>query len=111
MTFPLFLAPEREPSRFVGFAGNTIDRQSENRSDDSLEAALADARTRIMITRGGRLHLKLDGGAFDPYFARAEAQAMQVEAQTRAALTAQIAMGAMTSAEANQHLQQEQQQP
>jgi len=76
MTFPLFLAPEREPSRFVGFAGNTIDRQSENRSDDSLEAALADARTRIMITRGGRLHLKLDGGAFDPYFARAEAQAM-----------------------------------
>ena len=26
MTFPLFDAPLREPSQFVGFAGNTIDR-------------------------------------------------------------------------------------
>ena len=80
MTFPLFLAPEREPSQFVGFAGNRIDRQSENRSDDALETALADPRTRIMQTRGGRLYLKLgsgpDGGTFDPYFALAEAREM-----------------------------------
>ena len=75
MTFSPFLAPEREPSQFVGFAGNRIDRQSENRSDDSLDAALADPRARIMITRGGRLWLKLDGGTFDPWFALAEARA------------------------------------
>ena len=36
MTFRLFDAPAREPSQFVGFAGNRIDRQSENRSDDSV---------------------------------------------------------------------------
>lgn len=76
MTFPLFLAPEREPSQFVGFAGNRIDRQSENRSEDSLPAALADPRARIMQVRAGRLYLKLDGGAFDPYFTVPEARAM-----------------------------------
>lgn len=76
MTFPLFLAPEREPSQFVGFAGNRIDRQSENRGDDALEIALADPRARIMQTRGGRLYLKLDGGIFDPWFPLAEARAM-----------------------------------
>ena len=76
MTFPLFLAPAREPSQFVGFAGNRIDRQSENRTDDALETALADPRTRIMLTRGGRLHLKLNGGGFDPYFGLDEARAL-----------------------------------
>ncbi len=76
MTFPLILAPEREPSSFVGFAGNRIDRQSENRTDDALETALADPRTRIMQTRGGRLYLKLGDGGFDPYFALADARAM-----------------------------------
>ncbi len=75
MTFPLFLAPEREPSRFVGFAGNRIDRQSENRSDDALEIALADPRTRVLQSRAGRLYLRLNAG-FDAYFAVEEARAM-----------------------------------
>ena len=44
MTFALFDAPLREPSQFVGYAGNTIDRQSEKRSDDSVELALARPR-------------------------------------------------------------------
>lgn len=77
MTFPLFSAPEREPSQFVGFAGNRIDRQSENRTDDSLEIALADPRVRILQTRGGRLYLKLDDeGRFEGYFTLADAVAM-----------------------------------
>ena len=76
MSFSLFSAPEREPSRLVGFAGNRIDRQSENRSDDALETALADPRTRIMQTRGGRLYLKLADGGFDAYFGLGEARAM-----------------------------------
>jgi NAD+ diphosphatase len=75
MTFPLFLAPEREPSRFVGFAGNRIDRQSENRSDDALEVALADPRTRVLQSRSGRLYLRLNGG-FEAYFTVDEARAM-----------------------------------
>ena len=36
MTFALFDAPLREASQFVGYAENTIDRQSEKRSDDSI---------------------------------------------------------------------------
>ncbi|TKT74976.1 NAD(+) diphosphatase [Aquamicrobium sp. LC103] len=76
MTFSLFSAPEREPSQFVGFAGNRIDRQSENRSDDVLEKAFQDPPLRIMQSRAGRLYLKLPGEAFDPYFTLAEARAM-----------------------------------
>ncbi len=76
MTFKLFSAPEREPSQFVGFAGNTIDRQSENRTDDALEKALLDPRLRILQTRGGRLYLKQNGEAFEPYFNLGEAQQM-----------------------------------
>ena len=77
MTFPLFSAPEREPSQFVGFAGNRIDRQSENRTDDSLQVALEDPRVRIIQSRGGRIYLKLDGeGGFDAYFSRADAAVM-----------------------------------
>lgn len=76
MTFFLFSAPEREPSQFVGFSGNRIDRQSENRTDDALENALADPRLRILQTRGGRLYLKLNGNGFDAYFGLANARAM-----------------------------------
>lgn len=76
MNFRLFDAPEREPSQFVGFAGNSIDRQAENRDDQSLGKALADPKTRLMIMRDGRLHLKLVGETFDPYYSLAEAEAL-----------------------------------
>ncbi|RWF64985.1 NAD(+) diphosphatase [Mesorhizobium sp. M4B.F.Ca.ET.190.01.1.1] len=78
MTFRLFDAPLREPSQFVGFAGNTIDRQSETRADDSVEQALADAATRLLLMHGGRLYLKLDGDSFDPWFAAPESQPFKV---------------------------------
>jgi len=69
MSFRLFDAPLREPSQFVGFAGNTIDRQSENRADDSVDKALADLTTRLLLMNGGRLHLKLGtSGSLDPWF-------------------------------------------
>jgi NAD+ diphosphatase len=75
MSFRLFDAPLREPSQFVGFAGNTIDRQSENRADDSIDKALADPTTRLLLMNGGRLHLKLDGGGgLDPWFSAAESE-------------------------------------
>ena len=72
MTFRLFDAPSREPSQLVGFAGNRLDRQSENRADDCVEKALADPRARLMLMREGRLYLKTDGEAFDPWYAAAE---------------------------------------
>lgn len=76
MTFSLFDAPLREPSQFVGFAGNRIDRQSENRADDCVEKALADARARLLLLRDGRLHLKMTGETFSPWFTLAESAAL-----------------------------------
>ncbi|TIW78019.1 MAG: NADH pyrophosphatase, partial [Mesorhizobium sp.] len=78
MSFRLFDAPLREPSQFVGFAGNRIDRQSENRADDAVEKALADQTTRLMLMHAGRLYLKLDDGKFDPWFNVAESETFDV---------------------------------
>ncbi|QND58439.1 NAD(+) diphosphatase [Mesorhizobium huakuii] len=78
MSFRLFDAPLREPSQFVGFAGNTIDRQSENRADDSVDKALANPTTRLLLMNGGRLHLKLgQGDRLDPWFGAAESEPFQ----------------------------------
>jgi NAD+ diphosphatase len=79
MPFPLFSSPEREPSQFVGFAGNIIDRQSESRADDVLEKALSDSRLRVLQSRGGRLYVKLGGTVGDPYFSLHEARALKAE--------------------------------
>ncbi|WP_274630457.1 NAD(+) diphosphatase [Arvimicrobium flavum] len=79
MTFALFDAPLQEPSQFVGFGGNRIDRQAEHRSDDATTRALADPSARLMLMRGGRCYLKLDGAAFDPYFDLAGAEAMRAD--------------------------------
>ncbi|MER9349552.1 NAD(+) diphosphatase [Mesorhizobium sp. M0227] len=79
MSFRLFDAPLREPSQFVGFAGNMIDRQSENRADDSVDKALADPATRLLLMHGGRLYLKLgDSGALDPWFGATESEPFKV---------------------------------
>lgn len=77
MTFPLFDAPLAEPSQFVGFAGNRIDRQSENRADDCVDKARADPRTRLMLMREGRICLKFDGETFDPWHGLAESAVLQ----------------------------------
>lgn len=76
MTFPLFEAPPREPSQFVGFAGNRIDRQSETRSDDSAVAALADPSAKVLLVTGGRICLKINGGGFVSSYTVAECQAL-----------------------------------
>ncbi|RVC40427.1 NADH pyrophosphatase, partial [Mesorhizobium sp. M4A.F.Ca.ET.090.04.2.1] len=78
MPFRLFDAPLREPSQFVGFAGNQIDRQSETRADDSVEQALADPSTRLLLMHGGRLYLKHEDGSFDPWFGATESKAFDV---------------------------------
>jgi NAD+ diphosphatase len=76
MVFRLFDAPLREPSQFVGFAGNRIDRQSENRTDDCVEKALADPSAKLMLVRDGRLFLKLNDANFDCRFDLAESVAL-----------------------------------
>ena len=64
----LFQSPLQEPSRSVAFGGNVLDRQSELRSDDAAERALAEASARLLLMRGGRLYMKLNGEALDPFF-------------------------------------------
>lgn len=74
MPFTLFDAPLQEPSRFVGFGGNQIDRQAEQRADDATKTALSHPNARLMLMRGGRCYLKVDGQSFDPYFDLATAR-------------------------------------
>ena len=76
MRFHLFDAPEREASQFVGFAGNAIDRQSENRKDDDVETALADPACRVMVMGGGRMQLKKTGDGFSAWYGVDEARAL-----------------------------------
>ena len=77
MPFHLFDAPQAEPSKFVGFAGNIIDRQSEKRSDDSAEKALANPSTRLLLMGNGRILLWFNGsGGAAGYFNLAEAVAL-----------------------------------
>jgi NAD+ diphosphatase len=77
MSFRLFDAPEREPSQFVGFAGNRIDRQSELRGEDSVEKALANPAARLMLIREGRLFLKRIEDRFDAHFALDECHPLE----------------------------------
>jgi NAD+ diphosphatase len=76
MPIRLFDAPEREPSQFVGFAGNRLDRQAEKRSDDAASLALADPAARIMLMRSGRAYLRLNGGSFEGFFTPSEVEAL-----------------------------------
>jgi NAD+ diphosphatase len=77
MSFRLFDAPQREPSQFVSFAGNRIDRQSENRTDDCVATALADPRTRLMVVREGRVWLKQAADGFDAWYTVAEGEPLK----------------------------------
>jgi NAD+ diphosphatase len=72
MTFRFFDAPEREPSRSLAFAGNRIERQSEHRSDDCVEKALAEPSARLLVVRDGRTLIRLQGETFDPWFSVGE---------------------------------------
>lgn len=79
MSFRLFDLPEREPSAYVGFSGNRIDRQSEKRSDESAELALTDPKARLLLMASGRLLLKLNGSGFDPHFPLSDAEQFAVD--------------------------------
>ncbi|MEK1888087.1 MAG: NAD(+) diphosphatase [Phyllobacterium sp.] len=62
MPFRLFDVPETEPSHFVGFAGNRINRHAEKRSDDAVAVALANANARILLIGQGQV-LVVEGNA------------------------------------------------
>jgi NAD+ diphosphatase len=64
----LFAGPQDEPSRFVGFAGNRLDRLSENRDEQALATALENPAARLLVSRGGRVVLKANGAGFSAWF-------------------------------------------
>lgn len=76
MALRLFDAPVEEPSRFVGFSGNTIDRRAENRADDAAATALGDPHVRILLVGKGRIYLKMAGQHFDADHRLDEAQSL-----------------------------------
>jgi NAD+ diphosphatase len=81
MNFRLFDAPLAEPSQFVGFAGNRVDRQSENRSDDAVEVALQDPSARLLLLGGGRIRLRPGNGSFESRFTKDEARELGADLQ------------------------------
>lgn len=54
-------APHPEASRLVAFAGNTLDRRSEHRSETDLATAFADSATRYFALSADRLVMKVNG--------------------------------------------------
>ncbi len=65
--------PETEPSRFTGFAGNVIDRRSDNRDAGALATALADATARFYLFAGDAALVQTGN---DPLFTVANAEAL-----------------------------------
>lgn len=78
MAFSLFDSPRHEPSQFVAFAGNTIERLSEKRDEDSVRKALADPDARLLLMRDGRLYFRCADG-LDPYHRIADAPALDAQ--------------------------------
>lgn len=69
--------PHAEPSTLVAFAGNHLDRQSENRDPDCLEKAFAHEGAHVLAFAGTRLVVKHDGPTVDPLFAPYELAGLQ----------------------------------
>ena len=97
MSFPFFEAPEREPSQFVGYAGNRIDRRSEERDDDCARNALLDPAARLILVRDGRIVLAAREGGFDGYHAVAQCEALAAKLD-RAVLLGWTADGPLLAA-------------
>jgi NAD+ diphosphatase len=66
------LGPSSEPSALTAFASGKVERLAENRTDDSLNAALKDERCRHYALSGSQLVLKHDDNILDPLFAHYE---------------------------------------
>ena len=72
--------PQREASSHTGYAGNRIDRRSENRTDESVPAALADPTARLYLLIGDNVVLK-SAEPPAPLFTLAEAKAFGAPAE------------------------------
>ncbi|RVK64606.1 NADH pyrophosphatase, partial [Sinorhizobium meliloti] len=62
-------SPHPEPSTLVAFAENHLDRKSEHRPDDCIEAALKHPGAHFLAFSGAKLIVKHDEKIIDPLFA------------------------------------------
>jgi NAD+ diphosphatase len=86
--------PAPEASSLTGFSGNRIDRRSENRTEESVPAALADPAARLYLFRGDQALVR---GA-EPLFTAAEARGLGAEPE-RTILLGWAAAGPRLAAE------------
>jgi NAD+ diphosphatase len=68
--------PLTEPSALTGFSGNRLERDSENRTDDSAAKALDHPQAVIHLMAEGRFYLRFNDGVASADFARDEALAL-----------------------------------
>ena len=70
--------PGPEPSSLVGFAQNTLERDAENRTENSLPEAISDPATRYYLFAGSRVVIRKDA---DPKacFSRKETEAFNIK--------------------------------
>jgi NAD+ diphosphatase len=73
----LFSGNGREPSSFVAFAGNALDRRSEHRDDSVLAEALESGAMRAYAIRQGRTYLVRNGSGFEGLHRREALEALQ----------------------------------
>jgi NAD+ diphosphatase len=71
------LEPHPEPSALVAFSANKLDRQSEHRPADSVEAAMRHEGVHLYAFSGGKLVLKHEEQVVDPLFAPYELGSLQ----------------------------------
>jgi NAD+ diphosphatase len=81
MTSALFdlHAPHIEPSSMTAFAGNGLERRSENRDESCVEEALSKEGSHILAFSGRNLVLKHDRQVLDPLFAPYELAELKPE--------------------------------
>ncbi|MEK1924051.1 MAG: NUDIX-like domain-containing protein, partial [Rhizobium giardinii] len=72
-------SPHPEPSTLVAFAENHLDRQSEHRPDDCVEAAFRREGAHAFAFSGGKLVVKHDEKIIDPLFAPYELAGLEPE--------------------------------
>ena len=75
----LFKEMAGEASRLTAFAGNTLDRRSEQRPEGCLEEALADPRAAFYASAEGRLLIKFEADKAQPLFTLSELQSLEPE--------------------------------
>jgi NAD+ diphosphatase len=67
------------PTEWLAFTGNVIDPLSEQRTDDAVEIALSDERSRLLLIADGKVALRSDGATHEALFTPEDTRALNLE--------------------------------